>query len=1254
MGFHLIHLSLKARRILVTGGIFAGIFGVAAGGTFFALPQASVTEREIGQAPIVEPDAPLTGRERFISNLTNQATGGLSLTANKLLFEFDGKEVDSVQHVNRLDASGLQLNLELSSLSLHGINFSLDAPITYSDAGNRAHSRGIHASMINQWIYLDLYGNDEKTVGAETVPTNEWDFKYKVDVHSYDEEDAYGNAVVDPVTHGVRQYEYGKLDWLLEDIFSILSDGGINVTLEGWLDNLTGSSSETPAPEQSSEPSSGISTDAILASMDEMVETVDGDLPYFIWHLPLGTKTIELGFRADGDYRMTGIDLPAKYDFTTSVENDEVVYNPIENDDTAWTIQDGMRLEVSADVTDMGHWDAAELVPHDLEDYRLLENSRGLFEEVAKYVAHPQFGLDVELDLGYATEGRDGDRTHVKKDAKSDSMRLSLKADADLDGRKFNGIDATLALQKIQQDEAPVGHEINVAYLNDEEGEGHGFLDVNGNLFRAHTTKTYLDEFYSAILEDLFSGSGSTSDTEDRDTLNQVRGILNRIGLSIDEVLDSPFLTDLRNGVYVSAFDFVESFRNEDDKILITINLEPIGLSGKILVSLDATRASGKLLQIEFIDVKLASFSINGTIGTVAFTPLPEVSSFGEEYDTLCHLKGIGEQVKDIVHEEAFEANLDVTVNHLDEESEQVEEDLSLNGELAFAWTEGFKEGKVDLRAKQNLTDKIVPAHRVALDLRDSYQDIAFAYASAESESSLDVIPEDALKAKLSTTSFSGVIDYVMGRFDALDDRFSRLSLALAKQTSGDLLSRLTAGEYSALLEQSGLIVSADIHYGSPNDATRIVLSKDALGLDSDIVVELRYADENEGKLESLDVALSVGGKDIEASLNSIAAKPIKVAEEIDETKIPEFRNFDAIDSFKDIGFVSEIAEYAVGTLTLGTSAEDVNGEKVISGVSHYGIEGDLSVDLGTHNLTLGLFDAYASVEGAETKFYANLEDLPVIRGVNGPDSDTYFRPHEAEGVRSSEIYYYANGIDPKGQALLTRDSSYGKVRNVRDAVRLDGEEFHSNMFAWLGRYSLGILDSVLDGSPSAATSSAKRSTRPGLLGNAPIRIENVFKGIDRVTEGTKNTYSIRLDLGKLLGIGMLGEASVSLVGDTVSSGDSSFKTLTALGIHADASAKAVNGTNALRLARVDVNLRLNNLQGGIMHEVFGDNPKTLAYATNFVGQVPDSGIVDSVAGLLYDFEHEAWNNLEGRQTDMFGYNFTREGAVISSRNLYR
>jgi hypothetical protein len=59
------------------------------------------------------------------------------------------------------------------------------------------------------------------------------------------------------------------------------------------------------------------------------------------------------------------------------------------------------------------------------------------------------------------------------------------------------------------------------------------------------------------------------------------------------------------------------------------------------------------------------------------------------------------------------------------------------------------------------------------------------------------------------------------------------------------------------------------------------------------------------------------------------------------------------------------------------------------------------------------------------------------------------------------------------------------------------------------------------------------------------------------------------------------------------------------------------------------------------------DLPQNAAYAANFVGQVPDTGILDEVSkGLLYDLHDLSFANPDSKETALYGYNYVGKSSA--------
>lgn len=1173
------HLTKKAVLKGAAMGLgFVGVTGATAATTFFAVPQKITVKTLEGPAtPAVQP---LTGRQRFIGNLADSATNGLAITIEDLKFDQVSEGKSGHNTVEILPGVPATLNLELSELSLHGVQFSLTAPITYSNNGQTPKHRGIHASKVADDIYLYLFdnGNDDLvakldgTFEAPTTTNPTWDFKYKTSVASYDDV----TVGPDSLTRGTVRYEYGDLDWLLADILEILSDGGISLSLEGWLNNLTGSSSDS-----SSASASSFNTDDILGSMDNMQEyeiVVDGKkVPYFVWDLPLGDLNLPLGFISDSSWGFKGVELPARLD-----------ENGNERAETSVSLGEGLSLSAHAKVEGGASIDFSNTVYGDPEEYFTLRNSAGLFEGVAKYVAAPQIGLGADFSIDHREEESAGTRTKLRKKAVSEEGILSLRANIDAyDGmdkkRALQGFDAAISLGRSGSD---ASNDIALSYLKEEEGF-NAYLNVN-DVMKATTTKTYLDSLYGQIVEDVFGTSA------DELTLDQLTTLLDKAKGSLDSVLKSDlvskllssssasifnkdFVDSFKSGTYTGALDLITAIKNGDNTITLGFTTEPLGIPGDIEILLDGNSTTvtqqgeqevvevHNLLSVNIRGLELSSFTLNGSLYTTDFVA-PSKAEDADTYESVSHLKGIASQIKTIANEKSFGASLSASIVKNGTETLRIE-----NGELAFDFNKEdgeqpkYAEGSAKLRLVTE-SEKSIGTHDIALSLTNNFKDIAFHYDShAETD-------EGGINGAISLPAFKKVFlgddeneTLLAGSllsFFKEDDRFGRLASALMGEASSSLLSQVANGEYLALLENHGILSS--FHLG--DDSTTLSINGGAIGMENTAInLAVNYdpatvTEESvlEGGISSLSVDIVKTGEEsstIHFELSDIAPLGDRQVAKI----TGELENFNPL---------ANLGAHLMNTLTLGSY---LDGK--VAGSSSYGIHGSIDLDIAGYGTTLYAFDAEAFVEGAETKIHAELNDFPVIRGVNGPDNEHYFRPNELEGKRNTEIFFYANGVNPEGEALIMRDSSYGKLRNVQDAVRLSGSNLTGDLLGWLGKYALGLDESLF-----AASESAEEPVPYTGEKDDGIHIDDAWKGFTF----ENGVYSFRLDLGSLVGISLLEDVVLNLKTKSVRNSENAAPYTIISGIEATLGAglKAANTGNRMSIASAKVSIDLVNFYG--------------------------------------------------------------------------
>ena len=1120
-------MKKHSKTLLGTSILFSSLFALTCAATYLLVPAKVTTVVENGDGqngggstPGVQ--AP-SHKDTLINNIVGKVMGrGLELSLDQAEVTFSGS---GEKAINRLSLNGGRVALAISSLSLHGIDLSLDAPVNYN-----GKSRGLNVDLLDDNLYFSVTNLDD-------LDGSSYDLKYKVSTASYDLDlDQDGEPDIDESTGGILQYEYGQLDWAIDDILTILTDGDIEVPFPSISSAIGGSSS-------SSSSSSSLDTDAILSSMNDMEEgSLDG-MPYFRWDLQIGELNLPLGLKADSSYNLVGIDLPYR--------NDQGTQNPLE-------IKEGIDVQVSATIAG-GEQAIDWSLPYPETSYKSLVNSMGIFEGVAGLVANPQFGLDMDLTVERHEEAIPASETVIGKDEINEKVRLTLGAQIDMPKRSFNGVGAEFKVYV--NDEAEPSQYLSANLLSDTEGK-EAFVNLN-NVLMAKTDKPTTDAIFAMIAD-------SMSSTTDGQVMAKQSDAMSSAISAVASYLQGDLISGIQEGHYEAALDILKTLRNEDNFILAGLDLSPLGIDGEVNLTLDGNEGNS-LLSIEFSNVKLSTFTLNGALKTASFSS-PSLSEEEKgNYDNLTHLMGVVDQIGEIANSKS--ATLSLTGSLLDEDS------LDVAGEpsgLSFSGKVGFDIAKGQAGMQINLLERNKDyrnTHTIKADLRNSDNVGETAYLSYSSANGdidpennpynlTNPIDEDGINVKMPLSSFAPTIDSLLG-LTKTDDRLTCLFNGLSGTTATGLLGSISSGHYFDLLKLH-VIESASLE----GDTNVFVLSGDSLGLDGKLTIKVNYLPNPEEGFESMTIEGNVLGKQLVVTLGLQKTS----ADEEDLSFV------DSGASFTDLSSIGLLGSHLLDTITLGAANHQ--------GVSTFALSAAVDLQLGKYSFNALKVEANVRVEGAKTQVYAHLDNLPIIKGINGPEDTHYFRPQEYEGSRDVAFYYYADGFNPSGEVLLTRDSSYGRIRNVKDSVRLSGAEFRADAASWILKYLIGVEESFFEG--TAANAKAESASEA-------FHLEDILTSYEDLSKEGTPAIELGINLGNALGVSFLTEAKVGIKGVTaLDSASNSFKAIeqlyASIGI-------ALSGE--LKVCSANIAINLDNVKDGVYTDGFAA-AKSL-YESNFI-----------------------------------------------------
>lgn len=1150
-------LNSSKKRLIFNSALFLALFGVTAGTTFFIIPRKGYAEDD--DVSDVDDDddynaSTLTGKQRFISNLTSSATSGLSLNFDVLDAYFPGKDKSDSSKGNKIDAKGTEVAFSMDEVSLHGISLGVKAKLDYN-----GYNRQLSLAKCLDDIYFSVDDLDKE---------EKCSLKYKASIEPKVSDKR------DSTTGGLLQYEYGDVDWIIEDVLNILSSGNINVDFPSLdLNSLFGSSSSG-----SDEDGSSAMSD-ILNSLNSMEE--DDANSYFVWELPLNGETLKIGFSHDKDYYLTGVDFPAK-----SFDGKEQEYYSIENGEELIG-----KVRASAAVSTGSQaitW--TSFLSGDAKEYCDLVDSASLIRKVARYVANPQFGIKTTNDLS-VNSGKGLALTHYRLDDDGVSEEIVETASLNLSASaNFSG-----GLQDFSADVSLSGDNAEASLFTAYSDES-AYLNID-DLLMAKVSKANLDALFAQ------TNSALSESEEVAESVDEASAITDLVSVVLDEF---PTIKGFAEGHYEGAFDFIKSVEGKDNVFSITFDLTPLKIDGEITLCIDGTYSDENeesdtyLSGITFKNVKLSAFELNGTLSLCAYAK-PSIEE--GQYDELTHLSGIKSQIEDITSSKEAEVSLQGNVKTGKTDAIGQDTGVAFSGKIGFSYDK--KQAGVTLAANQT-SQNYSQDHHFVFSLTgggEDFTETAFRYDSVndkaiDSDSGKDSDgkartnprSDKPLTGKMSISSIQDIVSTVKSAIPEQENdgksSFQKIASSLSSLAGSSLAKELINKKFTSLLEKKVLAGKASLG----GDKNTFILNGSLFGLSENPEVTISYYanEESEGGLKSLAFSTS------KASFGLGLDKTQGV-----EPSVLNPLGSEDTSSYTDFNTVKTMVEYAIGSSSLGQLS---SGDASVYDVS-------LNINLNIGKTKINLIGVSLSIANEKDclKAHLSIPYMPLVKGVNAPDDPLYFRDHEYEGKRSVDLYYsYEKGDEDYGDLLIARNSSYGKVTDVKDDVTLKGKDliekcgdetatYSYNGIGWLLEYVLGIDESYLrkSNAPAEEGSGAEATQEEGssLFDNAFPHPEDFLEEY-RYDEGNL-AWSLGLDVGSLLDErALLGSATVTLSGANVSSSNSSasWKTLSGLNVSFGLVLGNPDGSHQLVPASAEVELSLDNVSSGVYKDTWSDS----------------------------------------------------------------
>lgn len=983
-------------------------------------------------------------RQRFLSSLVSTARDGFSFTINEAECLL-GKNFNNVLSIKEpYKASGQFI---VNGLSLHQVEFDVNIPIDYNGL-----VRGLELTLSDENLYMAIYNKDAE---------ESYDFKYRVSIAPYDTVNENGEST-DSTTGGIYQYEYGDLDWVIDDILESLSDKFLHVNDENKKSSFT------------------FDTQAVLDSLENMEEgTLDGN-PYFIWNLPIGDKTFNLGLRADKtSYVWTGVDFPSKV---------QGGYYEISSDTK---IKASISLNSGSEVVNIS-------APSDADGYTSLVDSMAIWDKVIDYANAQKFSVVTRGDgllLKHQEDAYEGDGVFFDTTEINEQAYLSLRADIDVTDNNLQSIYADIDY------EFGGLHQIINGMINGSATDAYDevYAAIN-DLQKAKTSKTVIDSIAGSLKDLINSDDSSTS------TKKTYGGGLAALGGAltdaINAVKNSDGLQNVTDGNYEDIMGAITTFKGSTDNVIVTLDLSVFGMEGTVTLDLIGDSSNTSVGYIKFDNVTVEPFSISGEIDVIPYERTPMTDEEKAQYKELRHLESLSDQFVKISNSKQIKLGVEGYV--LTRDTTSVITQTTIGNKTSVPNYQGFSfSGDVGINKNTNQStgaitvvdrkETYVNDHNVKFDITgkeptdengDATQTDAEVYSSSNpstqwmlfeynsqntgsypsSENRTSPESSNGLKARFAMHSVTGFIDVFKTLFSSNDPRIERIISLITDLFINSVIGDMITGQYYKVLG-SDLITC--ITLGDRQDVFE--LPSTLIGGESDMKITVNYKNDVTredgrvvgGEIESLEIEMAIGVSDIYFKIDVLDYK-------MQEMNWP---NITDISAFTNYSSLKTFAEYAVNMFLAGDKVTTSSGKSVIR--SAYKIEGSAKANLPVLSDININFTVFVRVEGADIRIAAYI-NFPINRAMN---SGVTLK----SGTRYVNLLYHTSGNDD-GLFLIDRWDDYGdknKSETTEDKhfqIKLDNEGFKANTMDYITKDIFGLNDIVLNLIEKSSSSSSSQA----------------------------------------------------------------------------------------------------------------------------------------------------------------------------------
>ena len=941
------------------------------------------------------------GAEAIKHQLSTYSHDGMRLSFDECEVAIPSKDEN---HPNVLDFGGASGSLRLQSLSVHGVDFILDAPFSYNGL-----DRYLNLSLLSDDLYFSLDALND----AETT----YNVKYHANLTSYDE------GGIDGMTQGISYFEYGELDYF---VYTILQTLGVSSIDLNWHSEEKGT----------------FDAEAILDSFDAMEEV---DSSRFRVDIPIGEETLPLGLVHDGDYVLTGIEFPIHQSGVPS----------------SYEFSNGLSVDLFARIEDAA---PSSFTPaYDTSAYVDIVDSLALFRTIASYANAKKFGIGASFELLHSEDAVEGDDDHFEREAVSEAAYLNLSSNLDFSSSFIDGLNAEITFGQHGGNESVYGiyttqvEDDTRFYLNlDEILKVYTPVDVGSalisSLVDAFSDESIQNEDIMKLLGALLaSGEGILKVIEVVKESDFGKNIENGY---YESVLASVSELDFQDNSIRIVIDLTKTGLQGTATVLLNGTSESAKLASITLSNVGAKADNASK----------TSLYINGTLDILPY----EASVFDpSEYVELTHLPGWDEEIQAIAETDQLSVTLEGYVLKTGTTSvitnkaanyNRTEQGFTFSGSLAFDLKERLGTGKMTFTDRKegyvndhtlqidvtgpegendtDLNDMTGSGNQNAMYFQYDSKNVTETKGSTAYNNENRTEPDNSpLKGRFSIHSLDGILKVVQELSGSTDVRFERLTSLIGRLSAETLLTKVMAGQYFELLA-TGVLQSAEIEEWK----TTLVVRPGIIQQNTGMTLILGY--DTNLKPKTIEVYMTLEGDENDTEVYA------KIT--LGNASFPGYQfSSHSSSEFTDFSSLKTLAQFAIDTISLGMTDDTANSWTT------YNLTGTADLKLlGIYTVTVTI-NVNIYLKGTRVLIFGTTHIPKVLVATNAETACDFF--YETDGADEGGTMYLCRHTAEKYGFLNLQ------TRDKAEHCKIKGSDFGSHILDWVCGYMLNFGDTIMD-----------------------------------------------------------------------------------------------------------------------------------------------------------------------------------------------